>query len=73
MSKEQGTISKRNTSSSTGPSSDKLEAKRRAVEVGIADADAGRLIPFDQIKAWMLSWGTRNELPRPKPGSKPRS
>ena len=24
-------------------------------------------VPWDEVKAWMLSWGTPNELPVPKP------
>ena len=24
-------------------------------------------IPWDEVKAWMLSWGTEHELPPPKP------
>jgi hypothetical protein len=24
-------------------------------------------IPWDEVKAWIESWGTPNELPRPKP------
>lgn len=24
-------------------------------------------VPWDEVKAWMLSWGTANELPTPKP------
>jgi len=38
----------------------------KAVKEGIADADAGRLIPFEKVKRWLLSWGTENELPPPE-------
>ena len=24
-------------------------------------------VPWDEVKAWMQSWGTPNELPMPKP------
>ena len=24
-------------------------------------------VPWEEVKAWMESWGTANELPRPKP------
>ena len=41
------------------------EAKRLAILEGIADADAGRTIPHDEVKAWLESWGTENELPAP--------
>jgi predicted transcriptional regulator len=27
----------------------------------------GEAIPLDEVKAWVESWGTANELPRPKP------
>ncbi len=27
----------------------------------------GEGIPWDEVKAWMQSWGTPDELPRPKP------
>ena len=36
------------------------------VKAGIEDADAGRLIPFEKVKAWMESWGTQKELPPPE-------
>lgn len=49
-----------------------LEAKRAAVRVGIADADAGRKVPFDNVKAWVRSWDTDNELPMPTPPRAPR-
>ena len=41
------------------------EAKRLSILKGIADADAGRLIPHEEMKAWLESWGTENELPPP--------
>ena len=37
-----------------------------AVDEGIADADAGRMIPYQKIRRWLLSWGTENELPPPE-------
>jgi predicted transcriptional regulator len=27
----------------------------------------GEAVPFDEVKAWVESWGTGNELPRPRP------
>jgi predicted transcriptional regulator len=27
----------------------------------------GEAIPGDEVKAWIESWGTENELPRPQP------
>ena len=37
-----------------------------AVDEGIADSDAGRMIPYQKIRRWLLSWGTENELPPPE-------
>jgi predicted transcriptional regulator len=37
-----------------------------AVEEGIADADAGRMIPYEKVRRWLLSWGTDKELPPPR-------
>ncbi len=42
------------------------EAKRLAILEGIADADAGRLIPHEDVKAWLESWGSDDELPPPQ-------
>ncbi len=42
------------------------EAKRLAILEGIADADAGRVIPHEEMKAWAESLGTGNELPPPQ-------
>lgn len=42
------------------------EAEERAWAEGEADADAGRVIPHEAVKAWLVSWGTDHELPRPK-------
>ena len=33
----------------------------------IADAEAGRVVPHEDVVAWLLSWGTPEELPRPRP------
>lgn len=38
----------------------------KAVREGIADADAGRTVPYEKIRRWLLSWGTDKELPPPK-------
>ncbi len=37
-----------------------------AVQEGIADADAGRTVPYDDVRRWLLSWGSGNELPPPR-------
>jgi predicted transcriptional regulator len=33
-----------------------------------ADIAAGRVISHDAVKAWLLSWGTPDELPQPQVG-----
>jgi predicted transcriptional regulator len=35
-----------------------------------ADADAGRVVPHEEVVKWLKSWGTADELPCPTP--KPR-
>lgn len=42
------------------------EAKRLAIMEGVADADAGKFIPHEDMKAWAESLGTDNELPLPQ-------
>ncbi len=32
---------------------------------GLADADAGRLIPHEDVAAWLDSWGTTDFKPAP--------
>ena len=41
------------------------EAFLTAVQEGIEDADAGRTVPYDEIRRWVLSWGSEGELPPP--------
>ncbi|HMG51087.1 MAG TPA: CopG family transcriptional regulator [Inquilinus sp.] len=43
-----------------------IAAKRAAIREGIAAADDGRLIPHDEMRRWLLSWGTDDELPPPQ-------
>ena len=40
-----------------------LEADERAALAGEADADAGRVVPHEEVAAWLDTWG--------KPGGKP--
>ncbi len=42
------------------------EALRAAVEAGKASLDAGKSVPYEDVRRWMLSWGTEKELPAPK-------
>ena len=39
----------------------KLESFRAAVQAGVEDADAGRTVPWEKIRPWVLSWGTEGE------------
>ena len=41
--------------------------KRRLIQEGLDDVDAGRLVPLEQVEAWADSIGTDNEIPAPKP------
>ena len=43
-----------------------LAAYLAAIDEGLADLDAGRSIPYEKIRRWLLSWGTENELPPPE-------
>jgi len=36
------------------------------VEEALSSLDRGRRIPYEQIRKWLLSWGTENELPPPE-------
>ena len=49
---------------------DEIDPDAEAAADAQADADeaAGRTISHEAMKAWLLSWGTLNELPRPKVG-----
>ena len=35
------------------------------IEEGIKDADAGRIVPHEDVKRWLNSWGTDNEQAPP--------
>ena len=43
------------------------EAKRRAIEAAMAEADKGEFISEEAMTAWFLSLGTDNEPPEPQP------
>ena len=43
------------------------EWKIQAIKEGIAAADRGEVVPHEEVVAWLRSWGTKNELPRPRP------
>ncbi len=53
------------------PAADKVRADEnqefgRQVEDGLVDADAGRVVSYDEVRRWLLSWGTEKELPPPE-------
>lgn len=54
------------------PPTDTLDAAEEARLDALAEAeiDAGLVVPHEEVAAWLRSWGTPNELPRPRP--KPR-
>jgi predicted transcriptional regulator len=37
-----------------------------AADEGLADAKAGRIVPYEKVRRWLLSWGSEKELPPPK-------
>ena len=37
-----------------------------AIEEGIREADAGRVVAHEDVAAWVQSWGQPTELPMPK-------
>ncbi len=43
-----------------------LEEFLAAVDEGIADMEAGRTVPWEEVRRWLLSWGTESRLPPPK-------
>ena len=41
-------------------------ALRAAVQAGVVSLDAGRSVPYEDVRKWLLTWGSDNELPAPK-------
>jgi predicted transcriptional regulator len=37
-----------------------------AIDEGLREADAGKLIAHDEVADWVKSWGTPDELPMPE-------
>jgi predicted transcriptional regulator len=37
-----------------------------AVEGGLTSLNAGRSLPYEEVRRWLLSWGTDKELPPPE-------
>ena len=42
------------------------ESHLAAIQEVIRDANAGRVVPREDVVAWVRSWGEPNELPAPK-------
>ena len=42
------------------------EAETAADAEGLADIEAGRVIPHEEIVAWLETWGTPDERPAPE-------
>ncbi|MCP3956251.1 MAG: CopG family transcriptional regulator [bacterium] len=45
---------------------DLYDWQTEAIEAGIADADAGRVVDHHAVAAWLESWGSEKELPPPR-------
>jgi hypothetical protein len=39
-----------------------------AVEEGVKAADDAKTVPYEKVRRWLLSWGTKSEQPDPKRG-----
>ena len=37
------------------------------IKKALASVERGDLVPHDEVKKWVASWGTAEELPRPRP------
>jgi predicted transcriptional regulator len=37
-----------------------------AIDEGVRAADAGRVVPHEDVAAWVRSWGNPDELPMPE-------
>jgi predicted transcriptional regulator len=42
------------------------EAFVAAIEEARAQVDAGKTVSYEEVRRWLLSWGTETELPRPR-------
>ncbi|GAA5266472.1 hypothetical protein ACOSOMT5_P2899 [Acidiphilium sp. MT5] len=48
------------------PDETDTEAFVATVKRGLASMGAGRTVPYEDVRRWVLSWGTSNELPKPE-------
>ena len=39
---------------------------RAAIEAGLKSLDADKNVPYEDVRKWLLSWGSDKELPAPK-------
>ena len=44
---------------------DEQEEQLARIDRGIRDADAGRVVPHDEVKRYLKSWGSKRKLPLP--------
>jgi predicted transcriptional regulator len=42
------------------------EAFIQAVKAGQASLDAGQSVPYEDVRRWLLSWGSDQETPPPE-------
>lgn len=42
------------------------EIRLAKIDQGIRDADAGRVVPHDEVKRYLQSWGSKRKLPAPQ-------
>ena len=54
------------TKPKTEPAAAPDPAALAAIEQARAEVDAGKTVPYEQVRRWLLSWGTNKELPRPR-------
>ena len=40
--------------------------KAKAIADARAEVDAGKTVPYERVRRWLLSWGSDKELPRPR-------
>ena len=48
------------------PTPDEARALERDVEEGLASLDQGRGVSYENVRRWLLSWGTDKETPPPE-------
>jgi predicted transcriptional regulator len=40
--------------------------ERAAIDEARAEVDAGKTVPYEKVRRWLLSWGSKKELPTPR-------